>query len=256
MKKILSLVMAMCLVFAATLPIQAQETTENKRITSGETVYASPSWLSWESYTISVSQSGDMTLKLKTDDSVIIKVEDSNEKMIAPYEYQKETSNSKVEKNYQGWLVKGEGSAVYHVEQGDYTISLQHDWQGVCSAQMVVTAPKDIEVKVNGKLITFDQPPVIVDGRTLVPLRAIFEALGATVDWYSETATVVSKRGNTTIKMTIGSNTMQKDGKDISLDVPAQLISDRTLVPARAVAEAFGCNVDWNGNTQTVTITE
>lgn len=54
--------------------------------------------------------------------------------------------------------------------------------------------------------------------------------------------------------MTIGSSTMQKDGKDITLDVPAQLINDRTLVPVRAIAEAFGCNVDWNGNTQTVTI--
>ncbi|MFR9051513.1 MAG: copper amine oxidase N-terminal domain-containing protein, partial [Hominilimicola sp.] len=62
------------------------------------------------------------------------------------------------------------------------------------------------------------------------------------------------KKGKTTVKMTIGSSTMQKDGKDITLDVPAQLINDRTLVPVRAIAEAFGCNVDWNGNTQTVTI--
>lgn len=95
---------------------------------------------------------------------------------------------------------------------------------------------------------------IIDNGRTLVPVRAIFEALGASVEWYSETGTVVSKKGKTTVKMTIGSSTMQKDGKDITLDVPAQLINDRTLVPVRAIAEAFGCNVDWNGNTQTVTI--
>ena len=55
--------------------------------------------------------------------------------------------------------------------------------------------------------------------------------------------------------MTIGSSTMQKDGKDITLDVPAQLINDRTLVPARAVAEAFGCDVDWDDTTKTITIT-
>mgnify|MGYP000246646339 CR=1 FL=1 len=49
---------------------------------------------------------------------------------------------------------------------------------------------------------------------------------------------------------------MYKNGKAVTLDVPAQLINDRTLVPVRAIAEAFGCNVDWNSNTQTVTITE
>lgn len=119
---------------------------------------------------------------------------------------------------------------------------------------MTVTTPKSIDVKVNGQSITFDQAPIIDNGRTLVPLRAIFEALGASVEWYSETGTVVSKKGKTTVKMTIGSSTMQKDGKDITLDVPAQLINARTLVPVRAIAEAFGCNVDWNGNTQTVTI--
>lgn len=113
-----------------------------------------------------------------------------------------------------------------------------------------------ITVKVNGQLVNFDQPPTIIDGRTLVPVRAIFEALGASVEWNGETQTVTSKRGNTTVTLAIDSNKMQKNGNAVTLDVPAQMINDRTLVPARAVAEAFGCDVDWNGDTQMVTITE
>lgn len=113
-----------------------------------------------------------------------------------------------------------------------------------------------ITVTVNDKIIDFDQPPTIIDGRTLVPLRAIFEALGATVDWNGDTQTVTSKQGKTTITLTINDNKMYKDGKAITLDVPAQMMNDRTLVPVRAVAEAFGCDVDWDSETQKVIITE
>lgn len=113
-----------------------------------------------------------------------------------------------------------------------------------------------ITVTVNEKIIDFDQPPTIIDGRTLVPLRAIFEALGATVDWNGDTQTVTSKQGKTTITLTINDNKMYKDGKAITLDVPAQMMNDRTLVPVRAVAEAFGCDVDWDSETQQVIITE
>nr|QGT51084.1 hypothetical protein Firmicute1046_1600 [uncultured Firmicutes bacterium] len=113
-----------------------------------------------------------------------------------------------------------------------------------------------ITVKLNGQLVNFDQPPTIIDGRTLVPLRAIFEALGATVEWNSETQTVTSKRGSTSVSLSIDSKTMYKNGKAVTLDVPAQLINDRTLVPARAIAEAFGCDVDWDSDTKTVIIKE
>lgn len=112
-----------------------------------------------------------------------------------------------------------------------------------------------ITVNVNGQLINFDQPPIIIDGRTLVPLRAIFEALGATVEWNSDTQNVTSKKGSTSVSLSIDSNTMYKNGKAVTLDVPAQLINDRTLVPARAVAEAFGCDVNWDSDNKTVTIT-
>ena len=112
----------------------------------------------------------------------------------------------------------------------------------------------NIGVTVNGAEVSFDQPPIIVDNRTLVPLRAIFEAMGATVDWDQETQTVTSSKGDISVSLTIGSNTMYKNGSPVELDVPAQVVNGRTLVPVRAVSEAFGADVDWNQDTKTVII--
>ena len=113
-----------------------------------------------------------------------------------------------------------------------------------------------ITVVVNNEQIYFDQPPVIDNGRTMVPLRAIFEALGASVDWEQSTQTVTAIRGDVTVSLTIGSNILIINGDDIELDVPAQIVGGRTLVPVRAVAESFGADVKWEQNIRTVTITE
>lgn len=74
----------------------------------------------------------------------------------------------------------------------------------------------------------------------MVPLRAIFEALGATVDWNDATQTVTSTKGNTTISLTINNPTMYVNGTSVALDSPACLVGARTLVPVRAISEAFG----------------
>jgi len=130
------------------------------------------------------------------------------------------------------------------------------------SASPPVTAPPtppatdEIRVIVNGTALTFDQPPIIQDGRTLVPLRAIFEALGAEVQWEQQTQTVTATRGDIVVTMRIGSNILNRNGAQTTLDVPAQIVSGRTLVPARAVAESFGADVGWDAATRTVTITE
>ena len=107
---------------------------------------------------------------------------------------------------------------------------------------------------MDNKESNFDQPPIIVDNRVLVPLRAIFEALGANVSWQGETKTVISTKGETTISMSIGNSQMYRNGEVIILDVVPMLINNRTLVPVRAVAECFDCKVDWNGNSRTVII--
>jgi len=109
-------------------------------------------------------------------------------------------------------------------------------------------------VLLDGKLLSFEVPPVAEQGRTLVPLRAIFEALGADVQWDGATRTVAATKAQTTVRLTVGVRTAYKDGTPIALDVPAKIINGRTLVPLRFVSEALGCKVDWNGDTRTVTI--
>jgi len=116
-----------------------------------------------------------------------------------------------------------------------------------------------IHVYYNGKRISFHsygQNPEILEGRTLVPLRSIFEAMGAEVEWDGATSTAIAKRGNVEVKIQIGVNEIYKNGKAIAVDVPAQLVNERTMVPARVIAEAFGADVQWNGNGRTVLISE
>lgn len=113
---------------------------------------------------------------------------------------------------------------------------------------------EEIKVFVNGEPVEFDVPPVIVDDRTLVPLRAIFEALGADVEWNGAARTVSARKDATEIRLTIGENVMYVNQSAASLDVPARLIDDRTMVPIRAISEAFRCTVNWNGDEKIITI--
>lgn len=111
-----------------------------------------------------------------------------------------------------------------------------------------------ITVYIDGQKVDFDVDPITEADRTLVPMRAIFEDLGAMVEWDEETQTASATRGDITISFTIDQPIMLKNGMPITLDVPARKIDDRTLVPLRAVSEAFSCRVDWNEETQKVSI--
>ena len=113
-------------------------------------------------------------------------------------------------------------------------------------------AEERIPILIDGLEISSDQPPVIIEGRTLVPLRVIFEALGATVNWNNDTRSVIATRGDISIYLAIGSNTLYKNGQPVYLDVTAQIINDRTMVPVRAVSESLGANVAWDNDTRTV----
>ena len=125
----------------------------------------------------------------------------------------------------------------------------------ITSAVIPVMAENDIQVKLDGKTLSFDVPPQIINDRTMVPLRAIFEALGAEVEWENETQTATATKDGITVSVTIDSNKMQKNAEEIELDVPARLVEDsRTLVPLRAISEAFGCQVEWNEELQRVDI--
>ncbi len=112
----------------------------------------------------------------------------------------------------------------------------------------------EIKVMINGKMVEFDQPPVLENNRTLVPLRKIFEALGAEVQWIDETQSIVSVKDNITINMSVGDNSMWVNGEEILLDVAPKILNGRTLVPVRAVSEAFKCDVQWDDASSTVII--
>jgi len=118
----------------------------------------------------------------------------------------------------------------------------------------------EITVLIDGKKIEFDVKPMLINDRTLVPMRAIFENLGALVQWDDKTQTAFGTDGNILIAFQIDNTLMTKsklngENEKIILDVPAKLINDRTLVPIRAISEAFDCKVDWVDETKTVVIT-
>lgn len=121
--------------------------------------------------------------------------------------------------------------------------------------QTPVQAAEKISVTINGEHLSFDQPPAMIDNRTLVPLRAIFEALGATVSWEQSKQTITAVKGSTTVSLQLGNTVAKKNNTDLAIDVAPQTINDRTMVPTRFVAEALGANVGWENSTRTVLIT-
>ncbi len=124
----------------------------------------------------------------------------------------------------------------------------------VTSSTTPVLANTGISVYVDGEKVVYDSQPITKNGSTLVPLRQTFEALGASVEWNSSTQTIIANDDDTTIKLTIGSNTAYKNGDSFNISVPPAVVSGRTYVPLRFVAESFGADVRWDGGTQTVII--
>ena len=119
---------------------------------------------------------------------------------------------------------------------------------------------KGIEVRIDGHYIAFDSEPLIINDRTLVPIRAIAEALGAAVSYDAQTKTITITKGGDTITMTVGADRAHikyYDGAEYepTLDCPSLIINDRTLVPVRFISEAFNKNVQWQSDTKTVWIT-
>jgi hypothetical protein len=132
---------------------------------------------------------------------------------------------------------------------------------GLCLAAGFFTTPAEAatperpDVYVDGEWIRFDVQPQVYQYRTLVPMRMIFEALGADVRWEDATQTAVATKNGTTLRLPIGSSVVTKNGQPVQLDVPAQLVSNRTMVPVRFLAESFGDDVQWEEAQGRVTIT-
>ena len=126
-------------------------------------------------------------------------------------------------------------------------------------AAIPVFAADDISVVANGAAIDFSKydnvTPYIENDYTLIPVRAIAESLGLTVDWEEATRTVTAKNEKTEITLIIDSDTATVNGDTKTLGVPARITDDRTFIPLRFVSENMGADVEWDGDTKTITIT-
>ncbi len=116
-------------------------------------------------------------------------------------------------------------------------------------------AQGEIGVIIDGKEQSYDVMPVNVSGRVLVPLRGIFEALGADIVWRDDIKTVAATKGKKEVIVTIDSFNARIDGQPVKMDVAPTIIEGRTMVPIRFVSEAMGEDVAWDDTTKTVIIT-
>lgn len=112
----------------------------------------------------------------------------------------------------------------------------------------------DIQVKLNGQVMNFSSPPIIVQGTTLVPMRSLFEAQGAKVVWDSSTRTVTAIKDELELTYTIGEDFATTESSKVKLHVPGQIRDNYTLIPLRMLSETLGNTVHWSQSTQTVNI--
>jgi len=112
-----------------------------------------------------------------------------------------------------------------------------------------------VSLQVDGVAVESDVPPVIIKERTLIPARAVFESMGATVDWDEDARIVEIAMGTSNVLLTIDSKTAFVNGASVTMDVPAMIIDSRTLIPVRFVAESLTCGVGWDDLSRTVKLT-
>ncbi len=132
----------------------------------------------------------------------------------------------------------------------------------VAAVSTAALAQQDIRIQVNGELVEMDAKPFIENDRVLVPLRGVFEKLGAVVEWFEEEQAVVISGGCLTVRLIIGRDSAELLKADdagpvtetVRLDVPARIKEGRTFIPVRFVAEALGADVSWDDAHRTVII--
>ena len=118
-----------------------------------------------------------------------------------------------------------------------------------------ITVSKYVNVTINGQALQADVKPFVnADGRTMLPIRAISEALGAVVQWDEATKTATLTLGDKTVKVPIGQNTIDVNGNPVAMDTSSVIKDGRTLLPVRAIGEALGAEIGWDQQTETVSI--
>ncbi|MEC0183518.1 stalk domain-containing protein [Paenibacillus peoriae] len=112
----------------------------------------------------------------------------------------------------------------------------------------------DIKVIINGVAQQYTQSPVVSQNTTLVPLRGVFESLGAQVEWDSKAKKVTASKNDDTLTLNVGSKLAYKNNAPVQLDAATQIQKGQVFVPLRFVSQSLGAKVDWNQTTRIVTI--
>lgn len=116
-------------------------------------------------------------------------------------------------------------------------------------------AAKEVKIEIDGKaMVPKDMPAVIIDGRTMLPMRQIAQELGCEVNWNEAAKQIYVMRGSDIIVFTVDSKTGYENGKKFTMDVPATIVNDRTMLPVRALADALHLNIKWNDPNRIVSI--
>lgn len=116
-------------------------------------------------------------------------------------------------------------------------------------------AAKEVKIEIDGKeMVPKDMPAVIIDGRTMLPMRQIAQELGCEVNWNEAAQQIYVMRGSDIIVFTVNSKAGYENGKEFTMDVPATIVNDRTMLPVRALADALHLNIKWDDPNRTVSI--
>ncbi len=123
------------------------------------------------------------------------------------------------------------------------------------TAFAAISQARPIYVNVDGRNVRFDgTKPQMMGDHIMVPLRGIFERMGASVDWNSQDQMVMANRGNTKVELRINNNEAYINGRAVPVQYPAQVVDGSTMVPIRFISESLGAYVDWDETSSTVNI--
>ncbi len=143
-------------------------------------------------------------------------------------------------------------TAVYSLYSGKAAISSDNN-KDSSSAEILLTVGKN-SAQINGNTVALDAAPVIINNRTMLPIRMIAETLGAGVEWNQAEKSVLITRDAITIKLIVGQNKAYVNGEEKALDAASFILNSRTYLPLRFIAENLNAGVTWNASDKTIRI--
>ena len=217
-------------------------------VTSDHTIQAS-----FEQLTFKITASAGSSGTISPSGTITVNYGDSKTFTISPFS------------GYRISTVKVDGKSIGAVSSYTFTnITQDHTIEAIFEKEnketVIILQIGNTTFTVNGSTRTLDSPPIIKNGRTLLPIRAVVEALGGTAGWDATERKVTVTLSSTTIELWIGKSIAKVNGIDTPIDatnskVVPEIINSRTMLPLRFVAESLDCTVEWDGTTKTITIT-